>query len=201
MANRSLPSDRPILSERVWNRLRHNGQLVRDIVTGHLPPEMRPLAWQQFQRIPLAQWACSLMLHLEPQQIGLYRRRTLRSNGVGLFDDISSPIDRERAQQIYAELCQRHSQRLASCRCLRPILAGRARWMATHPDAHGSAWGRRMRRQKGGKHAQRRYREQGWHPLPSVRKASGMVAQRPPRDAGVATSYDETSETTFPEDA
>jgi hypothetical protein len=174
VANRLLRSDGPILSEKVWNRLRHNGRLLRDVVTSHLPPTMRPLAWRQFQQMPMAHWACSLMLLLEPPQAGLYRRRARRPDGIGLFDDIPSPSERERARQIYAELCERHSERLASRHWLRPILAGRARWQATHPDALGPAWGRRMRRQKGGRHAQDRYREQRWHPLPSVRKARGI---------------------------
>ncbi len=169
----------PVLTEKVWNRLRHNGWLVRDEVTGRLPPMMRPLAWQAFQQMPMARCACWLMLHLEPQQAGLYRRRTRRPAGAGLFDNIPSPIERERAERIYAELCERHCGRLASCPWLRPVLAGRARWLATHPDARGSAWGRRMRRRKAGKHTQRRYREQGWHPLPSVRKAWGLTAERP----------------------
>ncbi len=172
----------PVLTEEVWNRLRHKGRLVREEVTGRLPPMVRPLAWQEFQQMPLARCACWLMLQLEPQQVGLYRRRTRRPAGTGLFDDIPSPIQRDRAEKIFAELCDRHSWRLASCPWLRPVLAGRARWLATHPDAHGSAWGRRMRRRKAGKHTQRRYREEGWHPLPSVRKAWGLPAEGPQSD-------------------
>lgn len=174
----------PVLTEKVWNRLRHKGRLARDEVTSRLPPMMGPLAWQQFQQMPMARWACSLMLLLEPQQAGLYRRRTRPRAGAGLFDDIPSLDQRERAEKIYAELCERHSIRLPSCPWLRPVLAGRARWLATHPGAHGSAWGRRMRRQKGGKHAQKRYREQGQHPLASVRKAWGLTAARPEGASG-----------------
>lgn len=161
------------LTDKVWNRLRHGGRRVRNEVTANLPPILRPLAWKQFKQMPLARAACSLLLLLEPRpaDCGLYRRRARRPAGADLFDDISSPIQRERAQEIFARLCARHSTRLPSCPWLRPVLAGRARWMATHPEAHGSAWGRRMRRQKGGKHTQRRYRKQGRHPLASVLKA------------------------------
>jgi hypothetical protein len=170
----------PVLTEKVWNRLRHNGKLVRDEVASHLPPMLRSLAWQEFQQMPMARWACSLMLLLEPPQPpGLYRRRPWRLASAGLFDDIQPPVQRDRAEKIYADLCERHSDRLPSCPWLRPVLAGRARWLATHPDVRDSAWGRRMRRMKGGKHTQRRYREQGWHPLASVRKAWGLTGDRP----------------------
>jgi hypothetical protein len=189
MANSSTPNctTQPepggaVLTPRVWNRLRHSGKLVRDEVTADLPPMMRDLVWQEFQQMPLARLACSLMLLLEPQQasVGLYRRHTRRP-GAGLFDDIESLDQRAQAQQIYASLCDRHADRLPSCPWLLPILAGRARDLALRPDAHGSERGRRMRRIKGGRHVQRVYREQGWHPLPSVRKAWGLAAERPPK--------------------
>jgi len=171
----------PLLTKKAWNRLRHNGKLVRDEVTGRLPPAMRSIAWQQFQQMPMARWACSLMLLLEPQQAGdgLYKRRTRRPADAGLFDDIPSLSQRLKAERIYAELCERHAERLPSSPWLLPILAGRARDLALRPDAHGSERGRRMRRIKGGLHVQRRYREQGWHPLPSVRKAWGLTGDRP----------------------
>jgi hypothetical protein len=137
---------------------------VRDEVTGGLPPELRPEFWRQFMRMPMATSACKLLSLLEPQdnprEAGLYRRRSRQPAGVGLFDDIPCPAERAKAEEIYTRLCQRHSERLASCRWLRPVLAGRARSMATNPEAHGSAWGRRMRRKKAGKHTQRRYEEQ-----------------------------------------
>ena len=172
-----------VLTERVWNRLRHNGRLVRDEVTGHLPPVLRPAAWREFQQMPLARCACWLMSRLEPQQSappGLYQRRRRRPAGAGLFDDIPQLAQRDRAKEIYANLCSRHADRLASCPWLRPVLAGRARWIATHPGARDSEWGKRMRRQKGGKQAQRRYREDGWHPLRSVRESWGSSAEKPP---------------------
>ena len=156
----------------VWNRVRLNGHLIRDEVTGGLPPMLRAVAWRQFKQLPVARCACWLLSLLEPQEAnGLYRRRSRRPTGSGLFDDIPSLIHREQAEKIYSRLCARHSDRLASCPWLRPILAGRARWLATHPEAHGSAWGRQMRRRKGGKQVQKNYRELGWHPLASVRKA------------------------------
>jgi hypothetical protein len=171
----------PVLTDEIWNRLRHNGRRIRDEVTGDLPPMIRPFAWQEFQGLPMARAACSLMLLLEPQQLfaGLFRRRNRHSSTAGLFDDISSVVQRERAEKIYARLCDRHSLRLPSCPWLLPILAGRARDLALRPDAHNSEHGRRMRRIKGGLHVQRRYREQGWHPLASVRKSWGLVAKRP----------------------
>jgi hypothetical protein len=172
----------PALTPKVWNRLRHNGQLVRDEVTTGLPPMMGAMAWQQFQQMPMARLACSLMLLLEPPQpagADLYRRRARRPPDAGPFDDIPSADQRGRAEKIYAELCKRHAERLPSCPWLLPILAGRARDLALHPDAHGSERGRRMRRIKGGIHVQRRYREQGWHPLSSVRKAWGLTATKP----------------------
>ena len=169
----------PVLTEKIWNRLRHNGKLVRDEVTSHLPPMLRSLAWQEFQQLPMARWACSLMLLLEPPQSrGLYRR-TRRPANAGVFDDIPSLTQRVTAEKIYAELCDRHAERLTSCPWLLPILAGRAHDLTLRPEAHGSERGRRMRRIKGGKHAQRRYRELGWHPLASVRKAWGLTAERP----------------------
>ena len=76
--------------------------------------------------------------------------------------------------RIYDKLCDRHAERLPNCPGLLPILAGRARDLALRPDRHGSEHGRRMRRIRGGKHVQRRYREQRWHPLASVRKAWGL---------------------------
>jgi len=107
-----------------------------------------------------------------------------------LFDDIPLLAQRDRAKRIYAELCDRHAERLATNPWLRPILAGRARWLATHPDSRGSAWGREMRRRKGGKRVQLRYRKEGWHPLASVRKAWGLAAERPPDErSGTYTSY------------
>jgi hypothetical protein len=170
-----------VLTEKAWKRLRHGGRLVRDEVTGGLPLTLRPLAWQQFQQMPMARWACSLMLLIDPQQahVGLYRRRTRRPAGARLFDDIPSPTQRSKAEKIYAELCERHAEQLSSCPWLLPILAGRARDLVLRPNAHGSERGRRMRRIKGGIHVQRRYRERGWHPLPSVRKAWGLLADRP----------------------
>jgi len=171
------------LTEKDWKRVRHNGKLVRDEVTGHLPPMLRPLVWQEFQQMPIARLACSLMLLLEPPQPpGLYRRRARRPAGAGLFDDIPSLTKRAKAEKIYAELCGRHAERLPSCPWLLPILAGRARDLALRPDAHSSERGRRMRRIKGGIHVQRRYREQGWHPLASVRKAWGLTGEQPNPD-------------------
>jgi hypothetical protein len=182
-------SDGPVLSGKDWNRVRHNGQLIRDEITRGLPPLLRRVVWEQFQKMPMAECACFLLSLLEPQDdTSLYDRRSRRSVGAGLFDDIPSLAQRANAEKIYAKLCERHSQRLISCPWLLPILAGRARDLALRPDAHGSEQGRRMRRIKGGIHVQRRYREQGWHPLPSVRKAWGLTAERPWNDSGSTPS-------------
>src|ERR1700756_2585271 len=89
--------DGSVLTEKVWNRLRHNGKLVRDEVTSHLPPMLRSLAWQEFQQMPMARWACSLMLLLEPPRpSGLYRR-VRRPANAGVFDDIPSLTQRAGA--------------------------------------------------------------------------------------------------------
>ena len=185
MKRRAEPeSGAPLLTKKAWKRLRHNGKLVRDMVTSNLPPALRPLVWQQFQQIPMAHWACSLIQLLEPQpaDAGLYRRRARRPAGANPFDDIPSLSQRLKAEVIYAELRDRHAERLPSCPWLLPILVGRARDLALRPDAHGSEHGRKMRRIKGGKHTQQRYRKQGWHPLASVRKAWGLTSDRPNRD-------------------
>jgi hypothetical protein len=174
-------SNKFLITEKNWNRLRHNGRLVHGEVSHGLLPIARPLAWEKFQQIPIARLACSLMQLLEPQHAGagLYRRRARRPAGAGFFDDIASLVHREKAEKIYADLCDRHAERLPWSPWLLPILAGRARDLALRPDAHGSEQGRRMRRIKGGKHTQRRYRELGWHPLASVRKAWGLTGERP----------------------
>ena len=182
MASRCKPAQagtgRLTLTTRIWNRLRRGERLLRDEVTAGLPPMLRAAAWQQFQQLPMAQYAGRLLLLLDPPSAGLYPRHP-RPAGSTLFDDIPSPIARDETERIYAELRERHSLRLASCPWLLPILAGRARDLALHPDAHGSERGRRMRRIKGGKHVQRRYRERGWHPLASVRKAWGLTGEAP----------------------
>jgi hypothetical protein len=139
----------PVLTDKALSRVRHNGQLVLDEVTVDVPPMLCSAVWQQFKQMPMAQCACFLLSVLEPEEsAGLYRRRNRRPAGTGLFDDIS-PSERDKAKEIYVNLCTRHSQRLTSCRWLRPVLAGRARWLATHPEAHGS-WGRQMRRKRQG---------------------------------------------------
>jgi hypothetical protein len=175
----------PVLTEKAWDRVRHNGERVRDEVTGGLPPELRPAVWRHFREMPMARCACQLLSLLEPQHntrnAGLYGRRSRRPTCAGLFDDIPSLSDRDTAEKIYAELCERHAHRLDSCRWLRPVLAGRARRLAKHSEALGSAWGRQMRRKKAGKHTQQRYREQGWHPLASVRKARELHSELHPR--------------------
>src|SRR5258705_4600810 len=91
----------PVLTEKAWNRLRHNGKLVRDEVTGHLSPELRPLVWKEFQQMPMARLACSLIQLIEPQpaDAGLYRRRASRPSAAGLFDGTPSLSQRFKAER------------------------------------------------------------------------------------------------------
>lgn len=105
---------------------------------------------------------------------------SLRHEGVlfkdHLFGDLL-PSRRKEAQEIFNRLC--HECWWDPTGWRRPLLAGVARRLARNPSNRSSEWGKRMRRIKGGKHTQRRYREQGWHPLASVRKAWGLTAERP----------------------
>jgi hypothetical protein len=118
-------SEGPLLTDKTWNHVRHNGQLVRDEVAADLPPKQCSAVWQQFKQMPMAECACFLLSVLEPEApAGLYRRNARRLAGVGLFDAIPSLAERDKAEEIDAELCGRHSQRLDSCRWLRPVLPG-----------------------------------------------------------------------------
>ena len=119
----------PLLTAKILRCVRHKGQRVRDEVIAGLPPALRPAVWRQFTEMPMARCACLLLSLLDPpdntREAGLYRRRSGHRAG-GLFDDISSFAERAKAKEIYAKLCERHSERLATCRWLRPVLAGRA---------------------------------------------------------------------------
>src|SRR5215468_6562641 len=107
----------PVLNDKSLRRVCHNGQRLRDEVTADLPPMLCSTVWQQFKQMPLAQCACFLLSVLEPEgSAGLYPRSARRQAAAGLFDDISSLADRDKAKEIYARLCDRHSQRLDSCR-------------------------------------------------------------------------------------
>jgi hypothetical protein len=123
----------PVLTDKALSRVRHNGQLVLDEVTADVPPMLCSAVWHEFKQMPTAQYACVLLSALEPDEsAGLYRRSARRPAGVALFEDIASIPERDKAKEIYAELCERHSERLASCRWLRPVLAGRlAGWPPT----------------------------------------------------------------------
>ena len=132
------------------------------------------------------------------------RKRARRPKGSALFDDLP-PVERAEAQATFKALCHEWSWRVRNGEARsaspsswrRPLLAGAARRLARNPSQRSSEWGKRMRRIKGGKHTQAHYREQGWHPLASVRKAWGLPADRPSSAKDVSDptpSYDETSD-------
>lgn len=85
-----------------------------------------------------------LLVEPHPAAAGLYRRWIRRTANACLFDDIPSPDQRAKAEELYAELCDHHAERLPSSPRLLPILAGRARDLALRPQAHGSERGRRI---------------------------------------------------------
>ena len=142
--------------EKASKRVRYRGKLLRDHVTGHLPPRLRAAAWQRFLQLPLAGWARWVISETEPQEVGLFRRRTRRPKGWQLFDDL--PFDQLiEARQVFDRLCAERNLRLPEDGWLVPILAGRARDLVLRPDAHGSEWGlRNLRRLRGKRSWQKR---------------------------------------------
>jgi len=114
----------------------------------------------------------------ERQHTGLFARRGKRKPKGRLFDELG-PETQTEAERLYKRFCERWQGHVASEAepksrqrdWSKPLLVAAARRMARDPYTRSSEWGRKMRRIKGGKHVQQRYRYQGWHPLPSVRKA------------------------------
>lgn len=177
---------------RSWERLRYQGMLLKDYVVKDLPIDIpfaslaRETLWHAFKshcaaagnRLP---W---LIYYLEPQRPGMFERKCpRRQKGELLFDDLP-PAERAEAQETFDKLWQEWSWRVRigtapSGTWRKPILVGVARRLARNPSNRSSEWGRRLRRIKGGKHAQQRYKERGWHPLASVRKAWGLRAEQP----------------------
>jgi hypothetical protein len=183
---------------RSWESLRYQGVRFKDYFFGvqfkDVPPGMREMLWQGFKEQCAAEgnWLPWLIHSMEPQSTGMFKRnRPRHPTGHHLFDDLS-PTQRAEAQEIFKRLHDDWSWRVrmgeaqsdGASNWRKPLLSGVARRLARNPSNRKSAWGKRMRRIKGGKHVQRRYREQGWHPLASVRKAWGLTAERPRFDSG-----------------
>jgi hypothetical protein len=143
------------MPKHLHKHLRYRGKSLRDHVTDRLPPKLRTAAWQNFQQFPVAQWANWIISQIEPQEVGMFRRRR-RPKGHLVFDDLTLPLA-GKALRIYERLCHNSRWRLIQDHWLRPILAGRARDLALRPDAHGREWGRRsLRRLRGKRSWQRR---------------------------------------------
>ena len=187
------PEGAPVpFSNRSWESLRYQGVRFKDHFLGpieDLLPGMQEMLWQGFKAQCAAEenWLPWLIHSTEPQSTGMFKRtRQRRPKGSALFSELP-PAERAAAQETFDRLCAEWSWRVRTGEAQsagpsnwrKPLLAGAARRLASNPSGRTSAWGKRMRRIKGGKHVQRRYREQGWHPLASVRKAWGLTAERP----------------------
>ena len=161
--------------DRFWERLRYRGAPIKRHVLADVPDSGAPLLsdrlWQSFKQhcaaegnlIPL------LISRLEPKDPdpGMFRwRRPRKSKGSDPFGDLPL-IQRLQAEERFRQLCAKWAGNLPSWR--RAILAGVARRLTLDPP--NSAWGKRMQRIKGGVHCQRKYREQGWHPLSEFNQA------------------------------
>jgi hypothetical protein len=157
------------------DRLRYRGTLLKQYVLAQLPDTASALAsepaWQSFMQyctqrgniLPelLARTECQ-----EPNP-GIFKRRGRRKpKNSDPFADLP-PSKRLKANLEFDRLCRRWAPDLPSWR--RAILAGVARRLTLYPP--DSEWGRRMRRIKGGVHCQRKYREQGPHPLTRFNRA------------------------------
>jgi hypothetical protein len=180
----------------LWDKLRYNGVRIKDQVVGHLPRDSRPArrarAWQwERYKASCPNWVPWFLYIQERQWTGLFARRRQRvPAGNSPFADLP-PARRAEAENLFSQLCERwtrhrESETTAAADLpgwLKPLLVGAARRLVRDPFNRSPEWGRQMRRIKGGKHTQQRYREQGWHPLPSVRKAWGLIA---PHCLGIA---------------
>jgi hypothetical protein len=157
------------IDERLWQRLRYRGAPIKKHVLSDLPDSGAPLiadgVWQSFKQHCAAEGNLVPLLisQLAPQNAdaGMFRRRGPRKpKGSDPFGDLPF-IQRLQAEERFRQLCDRWAGNLPSWR--RAILVGVARRLTLHPPS--SAWGKRMRRIKGGVHCQRKYKERGWHPL------------------------------------
>lgn len=181
-------------SNRQWERLWYQGQPLREYLFSGLykdfPRATQESQWEGFkaQCATRGNWLPWLIFCIEPQPqfTGLFKRgRPRRPKGSNIFDDLP-PAQQAEAQKIFKRLCddwlwraREGTARFDKSNWRKPLLAGAARRLSQNPQNRSSEWGKRMRRIKGGKHAQRRYRERGWHPLPSVRKAWGLTGEAP----------------------
>jgi hypothetical protein len=170
-----VKTDPPSIDEKLWERLRHRNVLIKQHVLASVPESAGPLVadqvWQSFKQQCAAE--CNavplLISQLDPQDLdqGMFRRRRSRKPaGSDPFGDLPL-IQRLRAEDRFRRLCEKWAGNLPSWR--RAVLAGVARRLTLHPP--DSEWGKRMRRIKGGVHCQRKYREQGWHPLAEYNQA------------------------------
>jgi len=176
----------------LWDKLRHNGVRVKDLVVGHLPNDSRPARRAREWEWGLFKYSCPnwfpwYIYITERQYSGLFERtRQRRPSGSPLFDDLSRDV-RADAEQLFDQFCEHWVGRegfeavptIPQPDWRKPLLAGAARRLARDPSNRSPEWGRQMLRIKVGKHVQQRYREQGWHPLASVRKAWGLTSDRP----------------------
>lgn len=188
--HRHFPRNGPAdpFSNSLWNSVRSGGMRLKDSLYRNewkdVEPGMREFYWLAFKEYWASQgnWLPWLIYETQPQPewIGLFARTRERlTGGAGIFSDLP-PRERAQAEQLFERLCKKwapYAWDLVDWR--RPILAGIARRLATHPDNRSPEWGKRMRRIKGGKHVQARYRALGWHPLASVRKAWGLTGAAP----------------------
>jgi len=176
----------------LWDKLRHNGVRVKDLAVGHLPRDSRPARrareWQwELYKYSCPTWVPWFIYITERQYSGLFeRQRQRRPTGSSPFADLP-PARRAEAENLFDHFCKQwtrheglgHKSPDEMPAWMKPLLVGAARRLARDQFNRSPEWGRRMRRIKGGKHTQQRYREQGWHPLPSVRKAWGLIATPP----------------------
>ena len=163
------------IDERFWERLKYRGAPIKQHVLGDLPDSGAPLLsdrlWQSFKQRCAAEGNLVPLLisQLEPQECnpGMFRRRGPRKpRGTNPFEDLPLP-QRLKAEAEFRRLCERWTGNLPAWR--RAVLVGVARRLTLHPPS--SAWGKRMRRIKGGVHCQRKYRKQGCHPLVEFNQA------------------------------
>jgi hypothetical protein len=176
----------------LWDKLRFKGVRIKDQVVGHLPRDSRPArrarAWQwELYKYSCPPWVPWFIYITERQYSGLFQRKRQRvPTGSSPFADLP-PARRAEAENLFSHFCKQWTRDKGSGMTaaadlpgwLKPLLVGAARRLARDQFNRSPRWGRQMRRIKGGKHVQRRYRERGWHPLASVRKAWGLIADRP----------------------
>src|SRR5712671_259049 len=168
-----LVKDISMFPPALWDKLRFKGARVKDLAVGHLPTDSRlarrAREWEWgVYKYSRPNWFPWYIYITERQYSGLFQRtRQRRPTGSPLFDDLSPDV-RAEAERLFEQLIERWARRdgvegvstIAQSDWRKPILAGAARRLARDPFNRSPEWGRQMRRIKGGKHVQRRYREQ-----------------------------------------